>query len=515
MKKILYLIIGATAFNTVQAQTSVFDVIQTSPDHTVLEAALVQEGLDVALSDLTTDYTVFAPDDAAFTQFLTDYGITASDLLADPKLTNTLLHHVVSGVVLSTSLMNGEVTTLSKLDVTVDVTSGAKIDSATVTTADLPADNGTVHVVDYVLLPTYDNVTEVVATSADHTILLTALQTAGLVSTLEDMSADFTVFAPTDAAFGQFLSDAGISAADLLANPDLAKILLHHVVAGTVLSTGLSNGEVTTVSGLDVTVDISAGAKIDSANVVVADILADNGVVHVLDYVLLPTYDDVTEIVATSPDHTILLTALQTAGLVATLQDLSSDFTVFAPTDAAFVAFLAANSLTAADLLASPDLSSILLHHVVSGTVLSTGLSSGPVTTVNGTDVVVDLTSGVMIDNANVTAADIVADNGVVHVIDGVLVLPSTGIIENNLNYSVYPNPSAGNTVTIKGNEKSTEGAFISLVDGAGKLVANQFVTTNQLHFGYEFDISSCASGMYNLIIRFENQISSQRLVIR
>jgi len=515
MKKLLYFTLGVSTLTTLNAQTSVFDVIESSPSHTILETALVQEGLDVVLDDLTADYTVFAPDDAAFGQFFSDAGITAADLLADPKLTNTLLHHVVGGVVLSTSLMNGEVTTLSKLDVTVDVTSGAKIDSANVTLADLPADNGAVHVIDYVLLPTYDDVTEVVATSADHTILLTALQTAGLVTTLQDMSADFTVFAPTDAAFGQFLSDAGISAADLLADPNLAKILLHHVVSGTVLSTSLSNGEVTTISGLDVTVDVSSGAKIDSANVVVADILADNGVVHVLDYVLLPTYDDVTEVVATSPDHTILLLALQTAGLVATLQDLSADFTVFAPTDAAFNAFLAANSLTAADLLASPDLSSILLHHVVSGTVLSTGLSSGPVTTINGTDVVVDLTSGVMIDNANVTAADIVADNGVVHVIDGVLVLPSTGIIENNLNYSVYPNPSVGNTITIKGNEKSTEGAFIALIDGAGKLIANQSVTVNQLHAGYEFDISSCASGMYNIIIRFENQISSQRLVIR
>ena len=284
---------GMLAFTSANAQTtSVFDVIAGSPTHTVLETALIQEGLDVTLDDLNNDYTVFAPDDAAFTQFLTDAGITATDLLNDPDLTKVLLHHVVSGTVLSSGLSNGEVTTLSDLDVSVDISMGVMIDSATVTGANLPADNGVVHVIDYVLLPTYDDVTEVVSTSADHTTLLAALQTAGLVTTLQDPNSDFTVFAPTDAAFTQFLSDAGITATDLLNDPDLANVLLHHVVSGTVTSGMLSNAEVVTLSDLDVTVDLTMGVMIDDAEVTLADIMADNGVVHVIDYVLLPTYDD-------------------------------------------------------------------------------------------------------------------------------------------------------------------------------------------------------------------------------
>ena len=289
------------------AQNSVFDEIAASPNHTVLEAALVQEGLDLVLDDVNNDYTVFAPDDAAFTQLLSDLGISQAQLLASPELNKTLLHHVLSGGLFAPGLTNTEVTTLSGLDVTVDVTMGAMIDNANVVGSQIIADNGVVHVLDYVLLPTYDDVTEVISTSPNHTILLQALQTAGLVSTLQNLSSDFTVFAPDDAAFTQALSDLGLTAAQLLASPDLTKILLHHVVSGTVLSTGLSNGEVVTLSELDVTVDVSMGAMIDNANVTGADIVADNGVVHVLDYVLLPTYDDVREHISTSAKYIILL----------------------------------------------------------------------------------------------------------------------------------------------------------------------------------------------------------------
>ena len=411
---------------------------------------------------------------------MSEAGITATDLLNDPDLATVLLHHVVSGTVLSTDLSNGEVTTLSGLDVTVDVSSGAMIDSSNVTLADIIADNGAVHVIDYVLLPTYDDVTEVVSTSANHTTLLAALSQANLVGTLQDPNAEFTVFAPTDSAFNWFLSEAGITATDLLNDPDLATVLLHHVVSGTVLSTDLSNGEVTTLSGLDVTVDVSSGAMIDSSNVTLADIIADNGAVHVIDYVLLPTYDDVTEVVVTSPNHTILLAALQQANLVGTLQDMSQEFTVFAPTDSAFNTYLTAEGITASDLLASPNLSNILLHHVVSGTVLSTDLTNGDVPTLNMTNVTIDLTSGVMVDNANVTAADIVADNGVVHVIDGVLI-PSTvtSVEELNNNASVYPNPFTSEL------RVDLDGAYAAkITDLTGRVVLNTSLNNGIIELG-------------------------------
>ena len=271
------------------AQNSVFDIIQNSPNHTILEAGLIQANLDSVLSDTTSQMlTVFAPDDSAFYAYFNANGITSADLLANPKLSNILLHHVVSGNVLSTSLSNGEVTTLSGLDVTVDLTNGVVIDNAKVTVADIAADNGVVHVINDILLPTYDDVTEIITTSPEHTVLLQALQAANLVSTLQG-AGPFTVFAPTDAAFTAFLTANNLTAAALLADPNLSSILLNHVVGAKVLSTDLSNGNVTTLNNTDVVVDLTNGVMIDNANVTAADIVADNGVVHVIDGILVPT----------------------------------------------------------------------------------------------------------------------------------------------------------------------------------------------------------------------------------
>ncbi len=447
----------------------VTEVVSQSPDHTVLLAALQTAGLVATLQDLSADYTVFAPTDSAFTVFLADAGITSADLLADPKLSDILLHHVLGTSVASSALTNGEVTTLNGLDVTVDVTSTPKIDNANVIAADIYADNGIVHVLDNILLPTYDDVTEVVSQSPDHTVLLAALQTAGLVATLQDLSADYTVFAPTDSAFTVFLADAGITSADLLADPKLSDILLHHVLGTSVASSALTNGEVTTLNGLDVTVDVTSTPKIDNANVIAADIYADNGIVHVLDNILLPTYDDVTEVVSQSPDHTVLLAALQTAGLVATLQDLSADYTVFAPTDSAFTVFLADAGITSTDLLADPNLSDILLHHVIGSTALSTDLMDGDYTTLSGNTVTVSTVGGVQVDNANVTVADIVADNGVVHVIDGVLIATTTTGIQEMAasSMSISPVP-ATNYITISGVD---QGSVYHIYDVTGQIV--------------------------------------------
>ena len=106
MKKIIYSFAVLAGLTSATAQTTVFDVISGSPDHTILETALIQEGLDVVLDDATADYTVFAPDDAAFANLLAELGISASDLLASPELDQILLYHVLGAEVMSTSLTN-------------------------------------------------------------------------------------------------------------------------------------------------------------------------------------------------------------------------------------------------------------------------------------------------------------------------------------------------------------------------------------------------------------------------
>jgi uncharacterized surface protein with fasciclin (FAS1) repeats len=430
MKKITFLTMLMVLMHWVStAQTTVADIISNSPDHTTLTAAVNAAGLTPTLQG-EGPFTVFAPTDAAFAAIPQE---VIDALLADPSgdLTSILLYHVVSGTALSTNLADGqEVVTINGASVTVSIVDGEVfINNAQVTVADLIADNGVVHVIDAVLLPPAATTTvmDIIEGSDVHETLAAVLGLTGLDEVLRG-EGPFTVFAPTDAAFAAIPQEV-IDA--LLADPsgDLTSILLYHVVSGTALSTDLSDGqEVVTVNGAAVTVSIVDGEVfINNARVTVADVEADNGVVHVIDAVLLPPTATTTvmDIIEGSDVHETLAAVLGLTGLDEVLRG-EGPFTVFAPTDAAFAA-IPQEVIDA--LLADPsgDLTSILLYHVVSGTALSTDLSDGQeVVTVNGASVTVSIVDGeVFINNARVTVADLVADNGVVHVIDAVLLPPA------------------------------------------------------------------------------------------
>ena len=282
----------------------------------------------------------------------------------------------------------------------------------------------------------------IIENSEIHNTLEAAIVAAELNETLAS-EGPFTVFAPTDDAFGLIPEDV---LETLLADPtgQLTQILLNHVVSGTALSTDLSDGMmVTTLQGGEVSVSITDGmVMIGNATVIVADINADNGVVHVIDAILIPSEDTSTvfDIIESSEAHNTLETAIVAAGLDETLAS-EGPFTVFAPTDDAF-------SLIPADvietLLADPMgmLTQILLNHVVSGVTMSTDLSDGMmIETLQGSEVMVSITDGVvMIGNAMVIAANIQASNGVVHVIDAVLVpeMPTNTVFDIIANSDVH-----------------------------------------------------------------------------
>lgn len=292
------------------------------------------------------------------------------------------------------------------------------------------------------------DIVEIASGNEDFSILVAALQEAELVETLKG-TGPFTVFAPTDAAFAALLSELGVSASYLLNHPQLAEILTYHVVAGKVMSTDLTDGMTpATVNGETITIDLDGGVKVNSSNVTTADVEASNGVIHIIDKVLIPSdfelYPTVVDIAVNNAGFSTLVAALTKANLVATLQG-AGPFTVFAPTDAAFAALLAELGVSAEYLLNHPQLSEILTYHVVAGKVLSSDLTDGMTPeTVNGEMITVDLDGGVKINNANVTAADLEAGNGVVHVIDKVLIpadfvlYPTVvDIALNNPNFSI------------------------------------------------------------------------------
>ncbi|MFN2203084.1 MAG: fasciclin domain-containing protein [Caldilineaceae bacterium] len=275
--------------------------------------------------------------------------------------------------------------------------------------------------------------------------LVAAVQAAGLVDTLKG-EGPFTVFAPTDEAFAA-LPEGTVES--LLEDPEgaLTDILLYHVVAGKVMAAdamGLDGQMVETVGGNSFSVTLDGDSlMIDEAKVVQPDIEASNGVIHVIDKVLIPPTGDETasaeeetteamdteamDIVDTAVaagSFQTLVAAVQAAGLVDTLKG-EGPFTVFAPTDEAFAALPEG---TVESLLEDPEgaLTDILLYHVVAGKVMAAdamGLDGQMVETVGGNSFSVTLDGdSLMIDEAKVVQPDIEASNGVIHVIDKVLI---------------------------------------------------------------------------------------------
>ena len=495
MKKVLLSLSLALSFGLSQAQTA-FEIIQNSPNHNTLEAAVLAAGLDGALNTLDP-ITVFAPTDDAFNALPAG---TVAALLADiPALTDILLYHVINGAVLSTDLTDGQVaTTLNGSDITVTINNGVFINGTSqVIVADIAASNGVVHVVNEVLSSTpvlQYTIWDVIQNSPDHNTLEAVVGLAGLDGALDSPGA-FTVFAPTDAAFAlvpQPIIDA------LIADPTgiLTFILTYHVVPSVALSTDLSDGMViTTLSGVDVNVSIINGSVfINHAQVIVADIVTDNGVVHVIDAVIAPGIiaNNVWEIIEGSPVHTILETGVLAAGLDGTLQD-DYFFTVFAPTDAAFGALPAG---TIESLIANPAaLTNILLYHAAGDVVNSTDLVDGQsITMLQGDNTTITLgMGGAMINNANIVAADLNAWNGVIHVIDAVLLPPAS--VNDILNASVqaYPNPCT-DVLTIERKTSSTEN--YSIYNVSGQLIASGLLN-NTLN---TISTNAFTPGMYSVV---------------
>ena len=294
------------------------------------------------------------------------------------------------------------------------------------------------------------------AATGVHDSLVAALAHADLVTTLQG-TGPFTVFAPTDEAFAA----AGIILADFDTdeeNATLSDILLYHVYSGAVASSDVTDGlTVSMVNGDDATFSVSSdgAVMIGDANVTIADVQASNGVIHVIDKVLMPPVDlvDIPTVATGTGVHTALVAALSQAGLVETLQG-AGPFTVFAPTDAAFTAAgIDLSELTTEAGLAT--LTDILLYHVYSGAVASSDVTDGlTVSMVNGDDATFSVSSdgAVMIGDANVTIADVQASNGVIHVIDAVLMPPAGDICYNTNTHMI-----------VAGADKATCGAFMYL----------------------------------------------------
>jgi uncharacterized surface protein with fasciclin (FAS1) repeats len=266
------------------------------------------------------------------------------------------------------------------------------------------------------------DIVETANADGSFTTLVQALTAANLSDTLKG-TGPFTVFAPTDATFNSL--PTGLLN-ELLANTTaLKQVLLNHVVSGKLMATDVTHkSSVTTLQGQTLPINTSEGAvKIGPATITKTDIACNNGVIHVIDKVLIPP--GIMNIVQTAQyyNFSTLITAVQTADLSSTLSG-TGPFTVFAPTDAAFAA-LPAGTLNS--LLANQTaLTNVLLYHVVSGELLASAVVTNTnLTTLQGGSLMITTTSsGVMVNDANVIKTDVLCSNGVIHVIDKVLIPP-------------------------------------------------------------------------------------------
>jgi uncharacterized surface protein with fasciclin (FAS1) repeats len=296
-------VLVACGSETVDAGTpptqNVVQVAQGNPDLSILVEAVVAADLAGTLS-APGPYTVFAPTNAAFAALLTELGVTKAQLLADkPLLTAVLQYHVLGARVAKAQIPLGKAITplaggFFKIDMSgadVIITDGRNRTSR-ITATDIAASNALVHVVDKVILPANKNIVQTAQALPDFSILVEAVVAADLAATLSG-TGPFTVFAPTNAAFAALLTELGISKADLLANkPLLTAVLTYHAIGARVLKADVVPGaQPNTVQGENFSISAALAItdkRARTSNIVATDVLTSNGVIHVIDRVILP-----------------------------------------------------------------------------------------------------------------------------------------------------------------------------------------------------------------------------------
>ena len=433
--------------NIIEGESNtIADFVAANDDYSSLLAALQQTDLDATLAGNGT-FTVFAPNNAAFETFLD--GAALEDVDTD-VLRQVLLNHVLNTTLTSTDLTTGYVTNLAtepssnaNISLYVDTTDGVVLNGqSSVTTPDIETDNGVIHAVDTVIaLPT---IATFATTNPALTSLVAALTNEGntaFTTLLSDTEQDFTVFAPTNDAFATFLDGSALEDVD---NDVLAQVLSNHVVPGAVAISGtLTNSYVNTAATFNGEADAPLSLYINTDNgvtlnggsdVIIADIVAVNGVVHVVDTVIgLP---DVTTFATADPNFSTLVSALTadaSFGYVGALQTPNgtdpAPFTVLAPVNTAFENLLTDLGVDSLDDIDTATLAATLELHVIAGANVRAedlaGLDGMMVETLGGTNITIQADPAAAIDPDNgenpIVATNVQATNGVIHAVSRVL----------------------------------------------------------------------------------------------
>ena len=449
---------GETPNNT----ETIADFISNDSEYSLLYEAIVRVGLDISL-DGTDNFTLLAPNNAAFEEFLAAEEYETISQVPLQILTNVILNHLVVGNI-SSSNLQGYLNSLAedqenKLTLYVSNNSSITINgNATVTASDINRSNGVVHGVNAVIAPLTIN--GMVQAVSDFTVFAELLEAAStdLVDFNEMLSNDeatFTILIPSNEAFQDLFNFMGVSGINDIPSSLLRDILNYHIInVSNLQTTDLEDNQIlTTRSEEEITVTIDTVlAFLDAAGipteVTTSNIQTINGVVHVLERVLrseevLDNIDPtITGWVTLEPTLSTLETALRVTGLDALLDDRNSNYTLLAPNNTAFSEFLQGEDV---DDIPVDILTDLLLNHIVLGGTASGDLTNGYLSTqalYNGTtnnlSLYVDTTNGVVFNGiSTVLQADIPPANGIIHMVDAVITLPTLltfATVDPNLN---------------------------------------------------------------------------------
>jgi len=295
----LALALALAASAVAAEEQTIYEVGAAADDFNTVVAAVDAAGLKDALNDAGAELTLFAPNDAAFAKLPEGLVTKLLEPAWKPQLVDLLQYHVVAGKVLAADVadgmtapaLNGEELSFAVGEAGVVVSKGP----GTVISADIGASNGVIHAVDAVLTPTSVTSTVVdiaVADEATFSTLVAAVTAADLAATLSG-PGPFTVLAPTNDAFAALPEGTVASLLEPANQDQLAAILKLHVISGNVPAAAVATGTVPALGGdLEAKVGEDGTVTFNDATVIKADVLANNGIIHVLDKVILPPTDD-------------------------------------------------------------------------------------------------------------------------------------------------------------------------------------------------------------------------------
>jgi len=495
-------LIDAVLYTPPEETFTVYDIVAENTDLTFLDDAIVSADLRSTL-DNSQGITLFAPTNEAFNALSNE---TLTEFFNDPMgiLRNTLLNHLHNNELSSNNLGNGQLVSMSGGNTSViSIGNGLiRIDDAILSVRDLQADNGIVHIIDEVLTFSESDVTtvyDIVVESPDHSILEKAINDANLVGELNGDNF-VTLFAPTNSAFNNLPS--GLFA-QLNSDPNgmLRNLLLRHISKDQINSNNFVNGEEIEVSnGEEIVITIfNNEIFFGSAKIVIEDIQADNGVVHVLDAVALPEslITTVFDIISDSPNHTLLEELLILSGLDVTLSSSFGEFTVFAPNDNA-ITNLGSDEIESLTNDPNGALRDLLLYHVTTSDIAGVDLTNGrEILMANGINAVITNDGfNSFIQDAWILQFDITADNGRVHIVNNVVSPITSTKTLNEEDFRFYPNPVT-DELTIDWSDTTSEFNVVNIYNSLGERVKSLNINSSK----FSINVSDMVAGIYFLEI--------------